>query len=155
VTYAYTYIARGTPKPIVGYRAELWLEEGSPDTAAKAHFVDPNREQDALRVGKVVGLAKDGSGITLEVPARDRGGGSAGGPGRPATPISLVVPAEGPSKIDLKFTPTTEITFQGVGPDEAKLTEGYAARVWLTEGSLATAGKAVFLGARTPNERGR
>ena len=63
--------------------------------------------------------------MSLEVPARVRG--------------------EGPMKLDVKLTGTAEITYHGVGPDGAKPTEGYHARVWLQEGSTDTATKVITL----------
>jgi RNA polymerase sigma factor (sigma-70 family) len=115
----YSYVAKDGAKPTAGYQAEVWVEGRGSDTAVKVHFVDPAREKESMLGGKVIGLAKDGNGFTLEVPPQVRGGDS--------------------RKADVKITPTTEITFHGVGPDGAKLTEGYGARVWLLEGSPDTA----------------
>jgi RNA polymerase sigma factor (sigma-70 family) len=129
VTYAYA--AKDAAKPTVGYQADVWLEEEG-TCVAKVHFVDVAREKDALLVGKVVGLGKDGNGITLEVPAAVRG--------------------EEPAKAEVKIVPGTEIIFQGVGSGEAKLMEGYGARVWLQDGSTDTAAKIVL---SKGGERGR
>src|SRR5262249_10560109 len=126
------YVAKDAARPTTGYRADVWLDEGSTDTAARVHFVDGTREAAQMVGGKVIALAKDGGGMTLEVPARVRG--------------------EGPTRLEVKVAGTTEVTYHGVGQDGAKVTEGYHARVWLQEGSTDTATKVMFLKA---NERGR
>jgi hypothetical protein len=128
---SYAYVAKDAARPTEGYQADVWLNEGSPD-AARVHFVDVTREAAQMVGGKVLALATDGSSMTLEVPARVRG--------------------EGPSKQDIKLPGTAEATYHGVGPDGARPTEGYHARVWLQEGSTDTASKVMFLKA---TERGR
>src|SRR5206468_937391 len=111
VTYA--YVAKDAAKPTVGYQADVWLQEASGDTALKVNFVDVGNEENSMVGGKVIGLSVDG--FTLEVPPTARG--------------------QAAKTTAMKIASTTEITFQAVGPDGAKLTEGYHARVWLQEGT--------------------
>ena len=111
----YNGVGLNGAKPTEGYLAHAWLESGSTDTAAKVSFwadgPGPTVE------GKVVAVAKDGKQITLEVPSEVRD--------------------EAPTKTDIQITGQTEITFYGIGPDGAKLMEGYGARVWRQEGATA------------------
>jgi hypothetical protein len=130
--FSYAYVAKDAAKPTVGYQADVWLEQGSTDTAAKVHLVDATRQEGALVSGKIVGVSPDGNTVTLETPPRVRGGKS--------------------QRVDLKITAATEITFHGVGPDGAKLTVGYGVRAWLQEDSTDTAATIMVLKA---NERGR
>ena len=119
----YAYVAKDGAKPTAGYRAEVWLEARGSDTASRVHFVDPEREQASMVSGQVVGLSKDGSTATLKILPEVRGGE--------------------PRNTDVKITAATEITFNGVGPDEARLTEGYYARVWLHEAAPDTAARVI------------
>jgi RNA polymerase sigma factor (sigma-70 family) len=120
----YAYVAKDGAKPMAGYRAEVWLEGRGSDTASRVHFVDPEGEKAAMVNGQVVGLSKDGSTMTLKVPPEVRGGE--------------------PRNADVKIAATTEITFNDVGPGEAKLTEGFYARVWLQEAAPDTAARIIM-----------
>jgi len=122
ITYA--YVAKDAAKPTEDYRAEVWFEERGSDNAVKVHFVDPKREKDFIVAGKLTGVAKDGNSFKLEVLPQVRG--------------------EDGKNVEVKIAGTTEFSFAGVGPNEAKLTEGYQARVWLQDSDKNTAAK-IFL----------
>jgi hypothetical protein len=116
-------IGPGGAMPAEGYTALVWLEKGSKDTAAQVVFRGGAEERAQEFTGKVVGVAADGKGVTVEVAER-RG-----------TEVRTV---------DVKCTDHTEIVYNGVGPDGARPTKGYSARVRLEEGSKDTAGQVVF-----------
>jgi RNA polymerase sigma factor (sigma-70 family) len=90
--------------------------------------------------GKVIGIGKDGKSFTLEFPPVTRG--------------------EDPKKIDVPIGEKTQVSFFGVGPGSAKLTEGYTVRVWRAEGKDVPAfvlftGTATSLFRRPPDLSGR
>src|SRR5262249_12718681 len=60
--------------------------------------------------GAVVHVDQDGKGLRLKVPSKVVGQSS---------------------QRDIKITDATQLLFSNVGPNEATLTEGYAAEVWL------------------------
>ena len=124
-----TYVRVGPDgaKPAADYLAQVWLADGSQDTAAKVVLTGPPTEKREIAWGRVAGV-KDGQGITLEVAgARSRRD-------------------EEPAKREIRFTDKTIIVYQGVGLDGAKPTEGYFAQVWLENGSKDAADK-VMMGA--------
>jgi hypothetical protein len=100
-----------------------WLKEGCRDSADKMTFLGRVKERDTVVAGKVVVVSKDGKSITLQLPP----------PGR-SEEVLLVV----------KITDRTRIGYTGVGPGEAKPTEGYRAHVLLKEGTKDTAAGVMF-----------
>ena len=74
--------------------------------------------------GKVVGIAKDGKGFTVEVPAGARN--------------------EEPKKVNVKITEHTRVVYMNVGLNGAQLTEGHRVQVTLDEGSADAAAYVVF-----------
>jgi RNA polymerase sigma factor (sigma-70 family) len=128
ITYAFLLKSDGKPKE--GYIAEVWLDDSSREalaahTATKVVFTDSTRDRSNALNGKVVALSKEGGTLTLETAPTERGGA--------------------PGRKDVKLTVATDITFRGVGPDGAKLTEGYAAHVWLYEDMPDTAAKVMLM----------
>jgi RNA polymerase sigma factor (sigma-70 family) len=93
-------------------------ERGEPQERGAAQ---PQPDGVATYHGKVVTVAKDGKSFTLESPPTRRG--------------------DDPRKHTIKIDDKTAMTFERVGPDGAKLTEGYAVVVWLAAGSADTAGR--------------
>jgi RNA polymerase sigma factor (sigma-70 family) len=90
--------------------------------------------------GKVIGVAKDGRTFTLEVPPQTRG--------------------EEPKKFDIPIGEKTHVSYFGVGPGSAKLSEGYTVRIWRVEGKEVPAfvqftGNAKDLFRRQADVRGR
>jgi RNA polymerase sigma factor (sigma-70 family) len=102
-----------------GLQARVWLEVGSKDRAAKVSFVGQVSEKDPWIGGKIVGVAADGKGFTLELPIHQRG--------------------EEAKRIEVKLTDKTQVVFVGVGPNGAKPTEGYEARIRLDSAAKDTA----------------
>jgi RNA polymerase sigma factor (sigma-70 family) len=123
-TLAFHTVPRNGAKVAEGLFAAAWLEEGAKDTAASVSFRGAAGQREALLSGKVVGVSKDGKTITLEQPARGRG--------------------EEAKRIDVKITAKARIAFSGVGPGEAKPSEGHLAHVQLEEGSKDTAAGILF-----------
>lgn len=80
--------------------------------------------------GKVVAVAKDGKSFTVETPAMARG--------------------DEPARQEFKIDDKTTLTFSGVGPDGAKLAEGFRALVWLVEGSKDVAANVTLMGTAGP-----
>ena len=78
--------------------------------------------------GKVVAVAEDGKSFTLEIPPAERG-------------------AEA-KKIEIKIADKTTVKYSGIGPNEAKPTQGYQAKVLLAEGSKEVAATITFMGMR-------
>jgi RNA polymerase sigma factor (sigma-70 family) len=111
-------------KPAEGQQAQVWLVDGSKNTAAKLALTAPVPERWTTLSGKVVAVSKDGSSFTLEQPATVRG--------------------EEPTRIEIKLSPKARIAYVGVGPGEAKLTEGLLASVALLDGSKNTGAQVVF-----------
>jgi RNA polymerase sigma factor (sigma-70 family) len=110
----------------------VWLADNSKDTAAKVVFVGTVPERWTVLTGKVVAVSKDGKSFTVEEPSKVRG--------------------EEPKRTEVKLTDKSKVAFFGVGPGEAKVTEGMVAQVRLLDGSSDTASQAMFY---KPGERGR
>ncbi len=125
---SYFEVGLGGDRPTDGYMAQVWLADGSKDTAGKIRFRGVPRAAPFLR-GKVIGIAKDSKSITLETPGKERGDPS--------------------GSIEVKLSPKTHLSFQNVGPDGALLTEGYVAQVTLVEGSTDMASSVVLTPAPT------
>ena len=106
-----------------GMRAHMWLAPVSKHTADNVVFSGTVPERWTFLSGKVVAVAKDGNAFSLEVPAA--GGGKE------------------PKQIEIKLTTKTKIAFS-VGPDEAKITAGLHAQVWLVDDSTDTAKQVAF-----------
>jgi RNA polymerase sigma factor (sigma-70 family) len=109
----YYNVTAGGTKVVEGLQAEVWLEEGSRDSAVTVGLIAVPKLRWPLILGKVVGVSKDGKTITLEVPPRTR--------------------REEPKPFDVKITPRTRVAYSGVGPDGAKPAEGYMAAILLDD----------------------
>src|SRR5262249_40805629 len=133
-TFTLVNIPPGGDKPTEGYTTQVWLADGSQDTAAKVALQGVVKERYQTLRGRVAAVAADGRGLTLELPpARDaRGDGGRRG-------------AE-PRKVDVKFTDKTNVIYHGVGPGGARPTEGYSAGVILEDGSPDTAAQVYLFG---------
>jgi hypothetical protein len=80
--------------------------------------------------GRVAAVSQDGNVLTLELPARERG----------AAPVTQ----------EVKLNDKTNAIYFDVATNGDRPTEGYAARIWLAEGSKDTAAKIHF--RATPKE---
>jgi RNA polymerase sigma factor (sigma-70 family) len=103
----------GELKPIVNFQVEVWLEEGSQDTAALIQVNQPRSDA----VGAITAISPDGKTLTVE--SRSRGGES--------------------TKSQIHVTPETKLEFHGGQAKEKKLKVGYTVAVWFKEGSTDTA----------------
>lgn len=98
----------------VGDNAQVWLQDGSKDTAATVHAA-PTPDISA----KITAVSADGKVLTVETPGQQRG---------------EVV------KTDVKLTDKTKIGWNvRGGGEEGKPQVGYLATVWFEEGSKDTA----------------
>ena len=91
-------------KAAPGMQAQVWLADGSKDTAAKVTFTGSTPERWAIVTGKIVSVAKNGKSFTVESPPAKRG--------------------DRAKRTEVKLASVTKVTFNGVGPGEAKVTEG-------------------------------
>src|SRR5262249_34783092 len=78
--------------------------------------------------GTVVRVDRDGQGLGLEIHSKVEGGAS--------------------RKVEITITDKTQLLFSNVGPNEARLTEGYVADVWLEEDSKDVAARVYLRGHR-------
>ncbi len=115
-----------------GLFAQVWLADGEKEAAAKVSFTGTVPERWTTVSGKVVAVAKDGSSITVEQPATERGGEA--------------------KRTEIKLTAKTKVAYFGVGTGEAKPAEGLNAHARLLDGSTDTAAQVTFSKA---GERGR
>lgn len=119
-TVVYLSIGPDGDRPTEGYTARVWLADGSKDTAKSVIFqAPPPKDPRTVWRGQVASVGADGKSFTLEMRPQERGGE--------------------PKKVNVAITERTQVTYNGVGPDGAKLTEGYLAEVWLQDGSTDTA----------------
>jgi RNA polymerase sigma factor (sigma-70 family) len=133
----YQYIPKNAAKPMAGYHAEIWLDEGTRDNfiaglVARVVFIDFARSRNAEVNGKLAAISRDGSTLTVEIPSAERGVEN--------------------KKVDLKLTIETDISYHGVGPGGAMLTEGLHVHAWRVDGTSDTAAKIILT---KPGERGR
>ncbi|VTR93718.1 sigma-70 family rna polymerase sigma factor : RNA polymerase sigma factor, sigma-70 family OS=Singulisphaera acidiphila (strain ATCC BAA-1392 / DSM 18658 / VKM B-2454 / MOB10) GN=Sinac_6419 PE=4 SV=1: Sigma70_r2: Sigma70_r4_2 [Gemmata massiliana] len=91
-------------KAAPGMQAQVWLADGSKDTAAKVTYTGTTPDRWTIVTGKVVTVAKDGKSFTVESPPPKRG--------------------DAGKRTEVKLVSLTKVTFNGVGPGEAKVTEG-------------------------------
>jgi hypothetical protein len=103
--------------PTVGYVAQVWLAEGSQDTATGIRLgrKDGNGGKGPDLVGQIVAVSKDGQTITLEVDPPEKGAK--------------------PTRHEVKLTGKTKFSYFGVDQTGEAPTVGYVAQVWLVAGS--------------------
>lgn len=121
-TTSYHGIAAEGARPTEGYQVQVWLAEGSPDTAARVRF-SRNTLRKGLE-GKVVSVSADGTRFTLESPSKVK---------------------SDPIRREITITPQTDLVFFNVRPEGARLTEGDPVRCWLVDGPGETADEVVVL----------
>lgn len=92
-----------------------------PEAAAQERGADRPavRPQGAILQGHVAAVGKDGKSFVIAAAGANRG--------------------DEPTKLDIKLTDKTALSFYNVGANEAKITEGYGVQVVLQEGSKDTA----------------
>jgi hypothetical protein len=105
----------------VGYVAQVWLVEGSQDTAAGVRLgrkdADGGKAPDYN--GVITAVAKDGKSLTVELVPKEKG--------------------DAPMKVEVKLTDKTKFSYFGVDQTGETPTVGYSVLVWLVEGSKDTA----------------
>jgi RNA polymerase sigma factor (sigma-70 family) len=111
----YYGVAADGARPTVGYLAQVWLDEGSENVAARVRFFghDPRRSVDAIVV------AVSGERLTVATAPKVKGGEI--------------------ETREIAVTPKTKLSFFNVGPGGAQMTQGDHVRGWLVEGSDDTA----------------
>ncbi len=114
---SYHGVPAGGARPVAGDQVQVWLAEGSNDTAARVRFTrhDP---RGGLH-GKVVAVSADGGRITVQTSSEGKGGEAA--------------------RREVKLNAKTRLVFLNVGPGGASPAEGDHVFGWLAEGSEDTA----------------
>lgn len=107
-------------KPMEGYVAQVWLDG---KTATRVRFEVFKAEKGPDVFSRVVAVSPDGKTITLEVPGETK--------------------QDPPQRKEIKIG-EARVVFNGVGPGEAKPTEGYEARVWVDPDVPGTAARIMF-----------
>jgi RNA polymerase sigma factor (sigma-70 family) len=129
----YYNVDRDGAKPTAGYFVNVWLVQGTRDTAAKVEFrAERANTRQAVIAGKLVAVGGDGKLLTVE-PARGRGE---------------------TRTVDIKITDKTLSSYNGVEKDGAKPTVGYLVTAWLEEGSQDAAAR-IQLGPEMDQSRRR
>jgi hypothetical protein len=118
----YFNVVAGAAKPAEGMQAQIWLEEGSKDTATQVMLHAQPAERWATISGKL--MASTADTITIEQPPTMRG--------------------EEPKQTTVKISTETKVSYRNVGPNEAKPTTGYYVQARLLDGSKDTAAEATF-----------
>ncbi len=118
---AYFGVDSAGETPTVGYVAQVWLVEGSTDTAAGVRMgrKDISNQKGPDFSGVITAVSTDLKNITLEIPSQVKG--------------------EPTTKTDLKLTDKTKFSYFGVDSVGQLPTIGYSALVWLVENSKDTA----------------
>jgi hypothetical protein len=118
--YEYFGVPRERQRPTVGYRATVWLEEGSADAASLVRLGLKGR----ILSGVVVAVSADGKTVTL-------------GADKPGVT----------KRIEIKIVPGTKVVYEGVTKGE-RPTVGYFIQAWLRPGSPDTADGITFSGTK-------
>jgi ferric-dicitrate binding protein FerR (iron transport regulator) len=106
---SYFGVEKDADRPTVGYRAMVLLDPEKPDTATSIEF----GIRDPQVSGRVTAVSADGKALTLAVYRK----------GQPL------------AQAEVRLTDRTRLSYSGVDREGEKPTEGYAAQVWLREGS--------------------
>lgn len=122
-------VSDGEAKIAPGMMAQVWLEEGSKDTAARVRFMKREGEQRPDVQGRVAAVAPDGKSITVELRERDPQTGQEKSAG----------------KTELRLAPHTQVLYYGVDAGGAKPTADYLVIAWLDKGSKDTAARVRFM----------
>jgi hypothetical protein len=134
----YNNVGTDGTKLTEGYQAQVWLADGSKDTAAKVVLTGTVPERWTTISGKVTEISavgKDGITIVVEQPAANRG--------------------EEPTKTKITIPAIAKVSYSGVGPNEAKPTVGFDIQVRLKDNSNDTAASATFMKSGPRQEGGR
>jgi ferric-dicitrate binding protein FerR (iron transport regulator) len=116
---AYYGVEKDGDRPTVGYLATVLLDGADSDTATRVQF----GVKEAQVNGRVIKVAADGKLLTLEIYGK----------------------GERPTQAEVKLTDRSRLMYTGIDKEGAKPTVGYAAQVWLKEGTKDTAAEVRFL----------
>jgi RNA polymerase sigma factor (sigma-70 family) len=101
-----------------GYQANIWLQPGSTDKAAKVRYSGHQSFKALSRSpdieGQVASMTADGKRLLIE--------------GRGSKEKGVEAP-----QIEVNLTPATDLRFNGVKTGGAKVEQGYEAQIWLDE----------------------
>jgi RNA polymerase sigma factor (sigma-70 family) len=118
-----------------GFTAQVWLADGSKDTAARVHFIGRAGERPGPDVtGQVASVAAGGKAIAFRLAQRGR--------------------ADLGQIVDVHLPEKTQVLYSNIARGGAKPTEGYHAEVWFKAGSKDTAARVNFNGSAEKFERG-
>jgi hypothetical protein len=139
-TVIYHGVGTDGAKPTVGYMANVKPVEKGKDLAEAITFTAPTgvyggRGERADLAGKIVEIARDGKGFTIETPS-----------GRPRV--------DEPKRTELKFNDKTVLVYSNVGKGGAKLTEGLEVQVVLEDPTGNTPGVVYLRGTQQTSGRG-
>jgi sulfur transfer protein SufE len=132
----FSWVTNDGARLIEGYQAQVYFKEDSTDTAAAVlamgnEFFKPTPQL----IGRVAKVEPDGKQFTLQTDAIPvKGKGADAIPGVPAKSIRVTIPEK------------ADVSFSGVGPNGAKITEGYRAAVFLKEDSKDVPASVQFRG---------
>lgn len=107
-------------KPMEGYVAQVWLD-GKVATRVRFEVFKPEKGPDVS--SRVVAVSPDGKTVSVEVPGETK--------------------QDPPQRKEISIA-NAKVVFNGVGPGEAKPTEGYEARIWMEADAPGTASRVMF-----------
>jgi len=120
-------VGPGGAKLSAGQAAQVWLVDGSKDTAETIHAGGSAGDRGASALsGKVISVSADGKTLTFKLPPKSRD--------------------DFDKTIDVKLTEKTTVVYSNVAQGETKPEGGYHANVWLKEGAKDTAARVEFQG---------
>jgi hypothetical protein len=123
----------GMAKVTVGQTASIWVNPNTRDTVAVGVFQHKKQEVQAELSGKVMAAADDGKSFTLLIPPMKSKAGEE---------------VAGGKEVKVALSDTSRIIFVNVAPNQAKIINGYAARVILAEGSKDNVATVIFTGEK-------
>jgi ferric-dicitrate binding protein FerR (iron transport regulator) len=125
--YVYQGVSKDDQKPTVGYQANVWLQDDSPDTAARVLFL----VKQVVRDGVVGSVSADGKSFTLQVQGKD---------GKTAD-------------VTVKISEGAKLVYRDADKGD-KPSTGYFARVWLKPGNQDIASGVVFSSKKITDDSG-
>jgi hypothetical protein len=126
----YFQVGRGGDSPRAGYFAQVWLEPGSNDRAARVSFTGHESLKSNMRPadvqGTVTAVGPDGEGFTVTTRATQKG--------------------QTPEVHQINLTGETDVRFAAVSAGGAKVQQDYQVQVWLDPAKRENAAVARFTG---------
>ena len=126
----YSQVGRGGDSPREGYLAQVWLEPGANDRAARISFTGHESLKSLSRPadveGTVTAVGPDGKGFTVTTRATQKG--------------------QTPEVHQVNLTGETDVRFAAVSAGGAKVQQDYQVQVWLDPAKRENAAVARFTG---------